>query len=66
MKEWNKNSYIRNLQITCFKMIYGMFMCNEFDNFLIADLNFDNFAKIGHKITKSNCILILEIVRTFR
>ena len=45
--------YIRNLQITCFKMIYNMFMFYEFDILRTPEngLNFDNFAK--NKMAKS-------------
>ena len=43
-----------NLQIMCFnKMIYNMFMfCDLIEH--KHGLNFDNFAKIAHKIAKSN------------
>ena len=50
--------YIHNLQITCFKTIFNKFMFHESDiNFFRTPengLNFDDFAKITHKIAKSN------------
>ena len=47
--------YIRNLQITCFKMMYNMFMFYEFDIFRAPEngQNFDNFVESAHKIAKS-------------
>ena len=52
----SQNLNIRNLQITCFKMIYNNVMFCESDIFFGPPengLNFDNFAKIAHKIAKS-------------
>ena len=47
--------YTWNLQITHFKMIYDMFVFQEFEIFRTSknSLNSDCFAKIAHKIAKS-------------
>ena len=54
--------YIRNLQVTCIKIIYNMFMFHELDIFPTAEncLNFNNFAKIAHKIAKSKYFVDIQ------
>ena len=46
--------YIWNLQITCSKMTYDMFVFQEFEIFCTSKngLKSDYFAKIAHKISK--------------
>ena len=54
--------YIRNLQITVFKVIYNMFMFYEFDIFRTPEngLNFDLFVNLAHKIAKSKYFVDIQ------